>query len=256
MFNAQASIETPHRLHRGFARPRRRGYRGEHRTGSGRFVIVCDHASNHVPPQFREPGPERRDVERHIAWDPGALGVSRLLAERLDATLVLQRFARCSSTATATRHGDADSGRERDDAVPGNRALDAADVRAALRDFHAPFHAAIDDVVAAKARRRQVALVGLHTFNPVYNGKARPWDVGILFDRDTSLSAPLLSALRGRGGARRRREPALQPERSGVSIRSTVTPRRKERASVMIEIRNDLVRRRDPKPMGRRGSRT
>src|SRR4051794_3028810 len=59
-----------------------------------RIVIVCDHASNRIPAHLRDLGLAPDDLVRHIAWDPGALGVSRSLARRLDAPLVHSRVSR------------------------------------------------------------------------------------------------------------------------------------------------------------------
>ena len=47
------------------------------RAGMSPFVLVCDHASNHLPPQYGTLGLAEADMLRHIAWDPGALPVAR-----------------------------------------------------------------------------------------------------------------------------------------------------------------------------------
>mgnify|MGYP001327909961 CR=1 FL=1 len=54
-------------------------------NGAGPFVLVCDHASNRMPPVFGGLGLSDADREAHIAWDPGALGVSQELSRLLDA---------------------------------------------------------------------------------------------------------------------------------------------------------------------------
>jgi len=51
-------------------------------------VLVCDHASNHLPSRYGSLGLTAADLRRHFAWDPGALAVSRHLSELLDAPLV------------------------------------------------------------------------------------------------------------------------------------------------------------------------
>ena len=50
------------------------------REGRGRVVLVCDHASNHLPPEYGALGLDSIELTRHIAWDPGALPVSLLLS--------------------------------------------------------------------------------------------------------------------------------------------------------------------------------
>src|SRR5262249_52965772 len=56
--------------------------------GRGPFVLVCDHASNWVPPSLKGLGLPPGELERHIAWDPGALELARVLSNLLDAPLV------------------------------------------------------------------------------------------------------------------------------------------------------------------------
>ena len=48
--------------------------------GRSQFVILCDHASNHIPESFGTLGLDPDDLQKHIAWDPGALGVSQVMS--------------------------------------------------------------------------------------------------------------------------------------------------------------------------------
>jgi len=217
----------------------------ENPLGRSPLVIVCDHASNHIPASYEDLGLAASDLTRHIAWDPGALDVSRLIAERLDATLVASAASRLLIDCNrAPEMADAIPEVSETTAVPGNRGLDAAERARRVAAFHAPFHAAIDEVVAAKTRKGAVALVGLHTFNPVYGGAARPWHVGILFDRDRSLSAPLLAALRLEEGLVVGENQPYSPK-DRVYYTLDRHGQAQGRASVMIEIRNDLVTTRE-----------
>ena len=60
----------------------------ENPEGTGPFVIVCDHASNRIPDEYKSFGFADDALETHIAWDPGALAVSRRLSPLLDAPLL------------------------------------------------------------------------------------------------------------------------------------------------------------------------
>src|SRR5919107_5622752 len=59
-----------------------------HPDGRAPFLVVCEHASNHLPTAYGTLGLTPEERESHIAWDPGALGVARHLARLLDAPLV------------------------------------------------------------------------------------------------------------------------------------------------------------------------
>ena len=51
--------------------------------GRSPFAIVCDHASNRIPLRLGDLGLPATERIRHIAWDPGALGVSLRLGDLL-----------------------------------------------------------------------------------------------------------------------------------------------------------------------------
>ncbi len=69
-------------------------------AGAGTYVLTCDHASNFIPRSFGTLGLSKDELERHIAWDPGALAVAKLMAEALDR--LWSRPASRASCLTAT----------------------------------------------------------------------------------------------------------------------------------------------------------
>jgi predicted N-formylglutamate amidohydrolase len=241
MFKGQTSFEKPQSGVDEISRDPHGAVSWENIDGCGRFVIVCEHASNHIPPQFQNLGLSPDELERHIAWDPGALGVSRALARRLDAALVFCNISRliidCNRDPAMT---DAMPTTSEDTVIPGNQAIAAADHAWRVAEVYKPFHHALAEVLVKKRSQAPVALIGMHSFTPVYNGNARPWHVGILFDRDLSLASPLLSALRA--------DASLvvgenQPYSPGDRVYHTLDRHAQAlgQSSVMIEIRNDLL---------------
>src|SRR3712207_8168313 len=57
-------------------------------------LILCDHASNAVPPDLGALGLPEAELQRHIAYDIGAAAATRSLARRLGAPATLTRFSR------------------------------------------------------------------------------------------------------------------------------------------------------------------
>jgi predicted N-formylglutamate amidohydrolase len=205
------------------------------------WVVTCDHASNRVPAEIGGGSLGLCDAEmgRHIAYDIGAAGVSRHLAELLGAPAILSRFSRLVI----------DPNRGEDDPtlimrlydgtiVPGNRHLDEAERSRRLDTYHRPYHAAYAKLAA---RRADTIIVAIHSFTPRLNGRApRPWHVGILHAGwDQRLSRPLLDLLRA--------EPDLcvgenQPYAGhlpGDAVdRHALIP---GRPNALIEVRQDLI---------------
>jgi predicted N-formylglutamate amidohydrolase len=163
------------------------------------LVLVCDHASNNVPPEIGSLGLSEEDMRRHIAWDVGARGVALGLARRLGAEAVLSTWSRLVI----------DPNRGEDDPtlvmklydgslIPGNRQVGQAETERRLDAYHRPYHRAVDRALdRALAEGRAPALVAVHSFTPQFRGRPfRPWHVGLLWDRDDRLLRPLLARLR------------------------------------------------------------
>lgn len=209
--------------------------------GRGDYVLVCEHASNFIPARYAGLGLSDADLQRHIAWDPGAVGVARVMARELDAPLVACAVSRlvidCNRDPTVF---DAITPKSEDTVIPGNADLSPAERERRVGEVYEPFHAEVAAAVAAKRLTGRPAIVGVHSFTPVYNGTERPWHIGILYDRDESLSAPMLAALREDTGLV---VGANEPYSPGDRVYHTLDRHGQSQGlpSVMIEIRNDLL---------------
>ena len=63
-------------------------------SGSSPLLIVADHAGNSIPHWLGRLGVSESDMERHIGWDIGIAAGCHVLADALDATLILQNYSR------------------------------------------------------------------------------------------------------------------------------------------------------------------
>ncbi len=166
-----------------------------------RVLLVCDHASNRVPPELDGLGLDANTLARHIGWDIGAAAVTRLLSRRLDAAAVLSGVSRLVIDCNRPPESDSSIPPTSDGViVPGNAALSAAQARARAGRWFRPYHDAIARQIARIEKRGAAAiLVSIHSFTPRMNGAARPWPVGILWNRDGRLALPVIASLRARG---------------------------------------------------------
>jgi predicted N-formylglutamate amidohydrolase len=227
------------------------GYAGEtsteavrvtNRAGQSPFVILCDHASNFVPDEFRSLGLNPQELARHIAWDPGALPVAQQLAEALDAALVEARISRlvidCNRPVDAP---DLIAEISETTPVPGNRNLSPAERARRMALAYEPYHAAIDDVVTARVHDgRDTRLVAIHSFNPVYKGTVRPWHIGVVHDEDERLARPLIARLARMADVHLGiNQPYSPADRVYFTLERHAWRRNLPR--VMIEIRNDQI---------------
>jgi predicted N-formylglutamate amidohydrolase len=167
--------------------------------GRSPYLLTCDHAGRLLPRRLGDLGIPSFELERHIGWDIGAAGLTRQMAQRLDAIAIRQAYSRL--VCDCNRPPDAPDFVTRiseNTHIPGNRDLTPADIAARHEEIWRPYHEAIAGLLdARKAAGRPTLLVAMHSFTPVYKGKARPWHVGLLYNRDRRLAdaiRPLLQA--------------------------------------------------------------
>jgi predicted N-formylglutamate amidohydrolase len=166
--------------------------------GGSDIVLLCEHASNHMPEEYGRLGLEPRHLERHIAWDIGAAEVTRQLSARLDAPAFLSGYSRL--LIDLNRPVGAPGSipiRSEDTEIPGNAGIGEAERIRRAELMFSPFHdrvAAHLDQRAAEGRRTKI--VTIHSFTPIFLGVARPWHAGVLYDRAHDLAQDILSGLR------------------------------------------------------------
>ncbi|HEY7979653.1 MAG TPA: N-formylglutamate amidohydrolase [Rhizomicrobium sp.] len=204
------------------------------------ILFVCDHASNAVPKAYGTLGLEEGAFVAHIAYDIGAAQVTRALAQAYGAPAVLARWSRLlidlnRGADDPTLVMKLSDGR----IIPGNRNADAAEVEKRIELFHRSYHAAIAEQIA-KLRDAGVipTVISMHSFTPVWKGFRRPWEVGVLWDKDGRLAHPLMAALKRAGFIVGDNEPyrgELEGDCMYVHGSLNGLPH------VLIEIRQDLI---------------
>jgi predicted N-formylglutamate amidohydrolase len=158
--------------------------------GESDFVLICEHAGRLLPRALGTLGLGEEDLARHIAWDIGARDVAVALSDRLDAPLFMQRYSRL--VCDCNRRPDVPSFvPELSEAtrIEGNVGLGQTEREARARAIFWPFHNAVTAFLDQRQQEnRRTAIATIHTFTPVFLGVKRPWEVGVLFNRDRALA--------------------------------------------------------------------
>ena len=203
--------------------------------GFARLLFLCDHASNRLPEGGL--GLEPGLLTTHIAYDRGAAAMTRALASLYGAPAFLGGWSRLLIDLNRGADDPTIVMKLSDGSIiPGNRHAGPAEVAHRIDTIHAPYHAAISAQLDRTGPR--AVIVSMHSFTPAWKGRARPWQVGVLYDRDTRLSAPLMARLEEAGFAVGDNEPY-----SGALKGDTLYQHGTLRTlpHVLIEIRQDLI---------------
>ncbi|MEO0326008.1 MAG: N-formylglutamate amidohydrolase [Myxococcota bacterium] len=206
--------------------------------GPERVVLTCEHASESLPAPWRWPAEDAPLQGTHWAFDLGAAALTRELAEDLAAPAVLSTFSRLFVDPNREEgHDDlfrrsAEGGRP----VALNAGLTPAEAERRLALAYRPFHAAIDAAVAASLAP---VVLSIHSFTPVYDGKRRDLQVGVLYDRADALGEALDDRLRHAGFASARNAPYSGKEGLIYSADRHATAHGRE--ALELEVRQDLA---------------
>jgi predicted N-formylglutamate amidohydrolase len=213
------------------------------RGGGSPFVIAIDHASRRIPQRLKSLGLSPADLERHIAWDIGALGVAQGISAALDAPLVAQNYSRLVIDCNR-RPGIATSiaAISESTEIPGNAALSAEEIEARRREIFEPYHEHLRALLDERAASgKATVLVAQHSMTEVFKGARREMHAAILYNRERRFARVMLEVLR--------REPGLviaenRPYALSDATDYTVPHHGEARGlpCVEIEIRQDLIR--------------
>jgi predicted N-formylglutamate amidohydrolase len=125
--------------------------------------------------------------------------------------------------------------------IPGNANISAAERLERTRAVYLPWHDAAHGLIAHRiALGLAPVIVTIHSFTPVYFGKARSVEFGIIHDADPTLPQAILASARAltRLDARLN-EPYSAQDDVTHTLRVLATPYHLPNA--MLEIRNDLI---------------
>ncbi len=212
-------------------------------SGHGEYVIICEHASNHIPDEYNKLGLSDDAINQHIAWDPGALAVAQQLSKQLDAPLVEQCVSRlvydCNRPPEAWNAMPFQSEIYE---IPGNANLSEEERNNRINKVYVPFKEAVTACLDHKTTdTHKPVVITVHSFTPVYKGQKRDVEIGFLHDKDNRFADQLIKSFASETTEYdlRLNEPYAPVDGVTHTLTEHALPR--ELMNVMLEIRNDLI---------------
>lgn len=207
--------------------------------GQAPLLLVCEHASNYIPPQLDQLQLADDVLQSHVALDIGALDLARQISDMLDAPLVSSTVSRL--VYDCNRSFDIHAAIPEQSEVyriPGNCDLSVPQMIARYKNYYLPFESAISGLLAQFTGAPLI--VTIHSFTPIYQGIERELDIGIICDQDSRLGDQMLKLAQ--------RDSALhvasnQPYGPADQVTHTLQVHGVEKGllNTMLEIKNDLL---------------
>jgi len=166
------------------------------------LVVICDHASNVIPPELKNLGLSAPDLQRHIAWDIGAAQVAAHLSTRFKVPAIFCGVSRLVIDCNRDPSDSAAIPLEVDKTpIPGNAHLTVWQRTERMSRWFVPYHNGIEAMLSsALATVRDPVLLSVHSMTPELNGQVRTWPIALSSHDDKRLAKPMLAALRKRIG--------------------------------------------------------
>jgi predicted N-formylglutamate amidohydrolase len=209
--------------------------------GASDIVLLCEHASNHIPAAYGGLGVSPTDLTRHIAWDIGAAEVTRHLSQALDAPAFMGTSSRLLIDLNRPLQApDCIPPRSDGTDIPGNAYLSDAERERRMGHVHRPYHQRVSAFLDARQRSgRPTRLVSIHSFTPVMNDIARIWHAGVLYAQAEEFAVRIAARLTAPDLTIGLNEPYKTSRETDYGI--PIHGDDRNIPAIMIEIRQDLI---------------
>ncbi len=161
------------------------------------IILMCEHASSTIPEHYNNLGLPERQLQRHIAYDIGAKAVTAFISKQLNVPAITTCYSRLLIDPNRALHDPTLIMQLSDGAViPGNAYISPKETAHRIQHYYQPYHIALKKLIdAALAEGTTPMLMSVHSFTDRWKTVLRPWEIGILWDKDPRLPAYFLEQL-------------------------------------------------------------
>lgn len=154
------------------------------------ILLSCEHGGYEVPPAYLYLFAGRPEaLLSHRGWDPGTLALGQYLAEALSSPLVFSTTTRLLIEMNRSLENDqlfSEFG----------IALTRQEKGDLILQYYMPYREALQrEIELYHQAGKHCAHFSLHSFTPIWYGRERLVDIGLLFDPDRSLESDLCQRL-------------------------------------------------------------
>ena len=137
-------------------------------------MITCEHAGNEVPDVYKHLFKGNEQVlKTHRGYDPGAWEIAKYISSQLNAPV----FG-CHTTRLLVEANRSPQSLELFSEF--SKLLSDIDKQKVLNQYYVPYRHAVEKTLSQM--NKPIIHISIHTFTPIWEGKDRKVDIGLLFD--------------------------------------------------------------------------
>lgn len=142
-----------------------------------KLIVTCEHGGNHVPPEYRYLfAGQAATLNSHRGFDIGALHLARRFSAAGHAELFFSTVTRLLIDLNRSIH-------HRSLFSEFTQNLTTEQCNRVLDRFWVPYRLKVESAIQDAVKSGRIVIhLSIHSFTPIWNGKPRPTDIGLLYD--------------------------------------------------------------------------
>ena len=157
------------------------------------FLLICDHASNHIPEIYNNLGLDRKVLDTHIAYDIGAKEVAENISHCIQCPLIMTDFSRLlidvnrgiDDPTLIMKISDGNI-------IKGNKNIsflsNCEEKKKRINNYYNLYHKKISEIITSSIKNKIFpSIISIHSFTPLFSGNERSVELGVLWDKDNRL---------------------------------------------------------------------
>ncbi len=210
------------------------------KTDQKHLILICDHASNHIPKSYKNLGLSTKVLNSHIAWDIGAKELCVNVCKALSQSYFHANFSRL--LVDPNRHlysKDLIVSSSWGQTIPGNRGISIKKRKKRIKNYHLYYHENLKKFIKKKkTQHKKIYLIAIHSFTKKTPLDDRGIKIGLLHNENVNLLLNLQKKLQKKKIHFGRNFPY-----SGFFYNYTLDRHSNNGQidNISIEIRNDLI---------------
>ncbi|MBT35572.1 MAG: N-formylglutamate amidohydrolase [Rickettsiales bacterium] len=214
------------------------------------LLFCCDHASNLIPPDYKNLGLNKNILNKHVAIDIGAKHLTKELSKKFYTNYIIAKYSRLFIDLNRDpKHKNLIPTKSDGISIKKNKNLSKKELIKRIKFYHESYHKKLSSVLKEMDKKFncKTTLICIHSFTPALkNCKNRPWDVGLLYRDDKRIYTPMMKHLKN---IKNLKVGSNLPYSGYDDVNYTMAlhGEKQNRPFISIEIKNDLFEKKNKK---------